>query len=142
MPLKIELKPDERLIIGNAAIRNGPRRTSFVIETNTKFLRETDIITAAEADTPCKRLYFALTVMYLADDPRHAENGFIAEANALMDAAPSMRPYIAAINAQIEAGDLYRALKRGKDLLAYEDRLRGLLRPAEAEAETAEAVPA
>ena len=30
MPLKIELKPDERLIIGNAAIRNGPRRASFV----------------------------------------------------------------------------------------------------------------
>ncbi len=31
MPLKIELKPNERLIIGNAAIRNGERRASFVI---------------------------------------------------------------------------------------------------------------
>ncbi len=130
MPLKIELKPDERLIIGNAAIRNGPRRSSFLIETNTKFLRESDIITAPEADTPCKRLYFALTVMYLADDPSQAENSFVEQANALMAAAPSMRPYIAAINAQIMAGDHYRALKRGKDLLAYEETLRGLLKPA------------
>lgn len=129
MPLKIELKPDERLIIGNAAIRNGPRRTSFVLETNTKFLRETDIITASEADTPCKRLYFALTVMYLAEDPTAAENSFIEQANALMHAAPSMRPYIAAIDAQIAAGDHYRALKRGRDLLVYEERLRGLLQP-------------
>ena len=140
MPLKIELKPDERLIIGNAAIRNGPRRTSFVIETNTKFLRESDIITASEADTPCKRLYFALTVMYLAEDPTVAENSFIEEANALMAAAPSMRPYIAAINAQIWAGDHYRALKRGKDLLSYENTLRDLLKPADSE--HAAAVPA
>jgi flagellar biosynthesis repressor protein FlbT len=132
MPLKIELKPDERLIIGNAAIRNGPRRTSFVIETNTKFLRESDIITAAEADTPCKRLYFALTVMYLADDPAQAENSFVEQANALMDAVPTTRPYIAAIHDRITAGDHYRALKRGKDLLAYEARLAGLLPRADA----------
>jgi flagellar protein FlbT len=127
VPLKIELKPDERLIIGNAAIRNGSRRASFVIETNTKFLRESDIITESDADTPCKKLYFALMLMYLADDARLAENSFVEQANALMDAAPSMKPYIAAIDEQIQAGDLYRALKRGKDLVAYEARLRELL---------------
>lgn len=130
MPLKIELKPDERLIIGNAVIRNGPRRTSFVIETNTKFLRESDIITQSEADTPCKRLYFALTVMYLADDGTHAENAFFAEASALMSAAPSMGPYIAAIHEQITAGDRYRALKRGKELIVYEQSLMERLQTA------------
>ncbi len=127
MPLKIELKPDERLIIGNAAIRNGPRRSTFVIETNTKFLRESDIITESEADTPCKRLYFALTLMYLADDATLAENSFVEQANALMEAAPSTRPYIAAIYEHVQGGDLYRALKRGKDLIAYEAQLRSLL---------------
>ncbi len=65
--------------------------------------------------------------MYLADDPTLAENSFVEQANALMEAAPSMRPYIAAIYDQIQAGDLYRALKRGKDLLAYEEKLRSLL---------------
>lgn len=139
MPLKIELKPDERLIIGNAAIRNGPRRSTFVIETNTKFLRESDIITESEADTPCKRLYFALTLMYLADDATLAENSFVEQANALMEAAPSTKPYIAAIYEQVQGGDLYRALKRGKDLLAYEAQLRSLLEGNSAKAETADA---
>ncbi len=139
MPLKIELKPDERLIIGNAAIRNGPRRSTFVIETNTKFLRESDIITESEADTPCKRLYFALTLMYLADDATLAENSFVEQANALMEAAPSMKPYIAAIYEQVQGGDLYRALKRGKDLLAYEAQLRSLLKEDGAKAEVADA---
>lgn len=123
MPLRIELKPGERLIIGSAAIRNGPRRASFVIETNTKFLRETEIITESEADTPCKRLYFALTVMYLADDPTSAENAFVAQASELMAAVPSTGPYIRDIHEQIAAGEFYRALKRGKDLLQYEQSL-------------------
>lgn len=129
MPLKIELKPGERLIIGNAAIRNGPRRASFVIETNTKFLRETDIITRGEADTPCKRLYFALTVMYLADDPTSAENAFVALATEVMTAVPSMGPYIRDIHECIAARELYRALKRGKDLLQYERALAERLEP-------------
>ncbi len=71
---------------------NGPRRSTFVIETNTKFLRESDIITESEADTPCKRLYFALTLMYLADDATLAENSFVEQANALMEAARARNP--------------------------------------------------
>ena len=123
MPLKIELKPFERLLIGNAAIRNGSRRASFVIETVTKFLRESDIITETDADTACKRLYLTLTVMYLADDPGPAENLFMAQANELMAAVPSTASYIRDIHAQIEASDFYRALKRGKELVQYEASL-------------------
>lgn len=123
MPLKIDLKPNERLIIGNAAIRNGDRRASFVIETNTKFLRETEIITESEADTPCKRLYVLLQVMYLVDEPFEAENGFAALATQIMEAAPSTGPYIAAIHAASGSGRAYQALKLGRDLIAYEQTL-------------------
>lgn len=123
MPLKIELKPNERLIIGNAAIRNGDRRASFVLETNTKFLRESEIITESEADTPCKQLYVLLQVMYLVDEPFEAENGFTALATRILQAAPSMAPYIAAINEANGAGERYKSLKLGRDLIAYEQSL-------------------
>ena len=123
MPLKIDLKPNERLIIGNAAIRNGDRRASFVIETNTKFLRESEIITESEADTPCKKLYVLLQVMYLVDEPFEAENGFTALATQIMDAAPSTGPYIAAIHDATSSGRAYQALKLGRDLIAYEQAL-------------------
>ena len=45
MPLRLELKPYERLIINGALLRNGDRRSTFLIETQCKFLRESEIIT-------------------------------------------------------------------------------------------------
>lgn len=132
MPLKIELKPFERLLIGNAAIRNGSRRASFVIETVTKFLRESDVITESEADTACKRLYLTLTVMYLADDPAPAEDLFVVQASELMAAVPSTAPFIRDIHAEIEARAFYRALKRGKELVQYEATLAERLSAATA----------
>ena len=136
MPLKIELKPNERLIIGNAAICNGDRRASFVLETNTRFLRESEIVTESEADTPCKRLYVLLQVMYLVDEPFEAETSFMTLATQIMQAAPSMAPRIAAIHDATSSGERYRALKLGRDLIAYEGALyaRNEAGPAPADA--------
>jgi flagellar protein FlbT len=128
MPLRIELAPHERLIIGEASIRNGPRRSEFVIETQTKVLRERDIITESEADTPCKRLYLALEAAYLSADPAPLEARFMALANEVMAAAPSTAPFIADAFECILAGDYYKALKSAKKLLAFEAELLALAR--------------
>jgi flagellar protein FlbT len=132
MPLRIDLKPNERLIIGNAAIRNGDRRASFVLETNTKFLRESEIITESEADTPCKKLYVLLQVIYLVDETFEAENGFAALAAQIMDAAPSTGSRIAAIHDCMASGEHYKALKLGRELVAYERELLARVAPAQA----------
>lgn len=123
MPLKIELKPFERLIIGGASIRNGDRRSSFILETNTRFLREADIIVEQDANTPCKRLYVALEFVYLSDDPGEAENVFVALANEVMQAAPSTGPFIIRIHDCLASREYYQALKVAKELLAYEAAL-------------------
>ena len=60
MTLKVELKPHERIVIGNAVIRNGDTRSRLFIEGDTSIMRERDILTATAADTPAKRIYFAL----------------------------------------------------------------------------------
>jgi flagellar protein FlbT len=129
MPLKIELKPFERLLIGGTAIRNGSRRSSFVIETVVNFLRESDIILESEADTACKRLYLTLTVLYLAEPTPEAEDLFVRQANALLAAAPSMAPYLRDIHGHLAEGERYRALKRCKDLIQYEQALADRLVP-------------
>ncbi|MET0257093.1 MAG: flagellar biosynthesis repressor FlbT, partial [Methylobacterium sp.] len=118
-------KPNERLIIGNATIRNGERRASFVLETNTRFLRESEIIPESEADTPCKQLYVLLQVMYLVDNPFEAETAFMSLASDVMQAVPSMGPRIAAIHEATSAGERYKALKLGRELIAYEGEVRG-----------------
>lgn len=120
MPLRIELKPNERVIIGETSIRNGPRRSEFIIETQTKVLRERDIITESEADTPCKRLYVALEAAYLSHDPVLQEARFMALANDILKAAPSTAMPIADVFESVVAGDYYRALKRARRLLAVE----------------------
>lgn len=123
MPLRIELAPYERLIVGDAAIRNGPRRSEFIVETQTKVLRERDMITESEADTSCKLLYVALEAAYLSHDPAEAETRCMALANEIMAAVPSTKPLIAQIFDAILAGEYYKALKRAKKLLAYEAEL-------------------
>jgi flagellar protein FlbT len=123
MPLKIELKPFERLLIGGTAIRNGSRRSSFVIETVTNFLRESDIILESEADTACKRLYLTLTVLYLAEPTQEAEALLVNQASALLEAVPSTAPYLSDILAFVADREFYRALKRCKDLIQYEQSL-------------------
>jgi flagellar protein FlbT len=128
MPLRIELAPNERLIIGDASIRNGSRRAEFIIETKSKVLRERDIITESEADTPCKRLYVTLEAAYLSASPTEAETQFMAQANEIMAAAPSTAPLIAEVFDSMLRGDYYKALKRARKLLAHEETLLAIAR--------------
>ena len=78
MGLKVELKAGERFILGDCLVTNGNQRTRLLIEGNTPILREKDIMTAAQANTPAKRIYLAVQLMYTSRDPRlHHETYFI-----------------------------------------------------------------
>jgi len=120
MPLRLELKPYERLIINGALLRNGDRRSTFLIETQCKFLRESEIITESEADTACKQLHLTLTVIYLADDPAQGIDLFFRQATDLIRETPACAPQVAAIAAQVETGEYYRALKLSRKLVEWE----------------------
>ncbi len=90
MALRIDLKPHERLIIGDVSIRNGSRRASLTFETKAKFLREKDILTESQAKTACERLYVILQAIYLTDKDLMIENEFVAHANEIMSSVPTM----------------------------------------------------
>jgi flagellar biosynthesis repressor protein FlbT len=128
MPLRIELAPFERLLIGDTCIRNGERRSRFLLETEVKIITGKYLLLASEADTPCKRLYFLVETMYLADDPREHEDAFVAAANEIMGAVPTTRPYVAAIYHEMEAGRFHEAMKHGLKLIAYEASLLAIAR--------------
>ena len=64
MPLKIELKPVERLILGGSVVTNDGRRTRLAIEGAMPVLREKDIMTARQANSPANRIYLAVQRMY------------------------------------------------------------------------------
>lgn len=123
MALKVELKPNERIIIGQVVIRNDEQRTRFFIEGEAPILREKDILTAVSADSPAKKIYLAIQLMYLAQDPTLEHETYFALVRDFMKAAPSSLPHMTEINNRILSGDLYKALKAAKQLIAYEAEL-------------------
>ena len=123
MPLRITLKAHERLIINGACIRNGDRNADLLVETQCKFLRETEIIRESEADTPCKKLCVTLQVVYLAEDPSRAIDLFTLQAGEVMQIMPSAAPYLAEISRHITALQYHHAIKAGRKLIAHEQDL-------------------
>jgi flagellar protein FlbT len=123
MALKVELKPNERIIIGNAVIRNGEQRTRFFIEGDAPILREKDILTPRTADTPAKKIYLAVQLMYLQNDLSSHNEIYFPLVRDFLSAAPSAMPLIAEVNNRILSGDLYKALRSARKLVAYEQEL-------------------
>jgi flagellar protein FlbT len=123
MALKVELKPNERIIIGDALIRNGEQRARLFIEGDAPILREKDILTATTADSPAKRIYLAVQMMYLQKDLSTHNDIYFPLVRDFLAAAPSAMPLVAEINNRILSGDLYKALRCAKKLVAYEQEL-------------------
>ncbi len=123
MALKVELKPGERILIGDCVVTNGDQRTRFLLEGTSAILREKDIMTKTRADTPAKRLYLTVQLMYISDDPRQQHDLYFAIMRDIVQAAPSAWAYIENINNHILTGDLYKALKQAKKLIDYEQEL-------------------
>jgi flagellar biosynthesis repressor protein FlbT len=132
MPLRVELKPFERIIIGESVIINSGTRTSFLIDGDTPILREKDTVTAETADTPAKRLYYCVQTMYLKNDvPRYRASylGILQELqdsfqdsrqDFCQDSCPHSSELIAAVNHHVSDGALYKALKEIRKLMKRE----------------------
>jgi flagellar protein FlbT len=120
MSLKVELKPGERIIVGECVITNADQRTRLLIDGVVPILREKDIMTAELADTPAKRIYLAVQLMYTAKDPQAHHELYFGLIRDLTQAAPSMWPHVESINNQILTGEMYKALKEARKLIAHE----------------------
>jgi flagellar protein FlbT len=124
MALKVELKPHERIIVGNCVISNTDQRARLLIDgNNIPILREKDILTPASADTPAKLVYLAVQLMYISPDPQLNHRTYFNLIRDIVTAVPSAWPIIEGINNYILSGDMYRALKEAKKLVAYERKL-------------------
>lgn len=130
MSLKVELKPGERLIIGDCIITNSDQRTRLFIDGQSPILREKDILTAETADTPCKRVYFAIQLMYLDDDTSSLRDEYFNLVNDLVKAAPTTVALVDEINNEMLTGSLYKALRIAKKLIQYEQELLGHAKPS------------
>jgi flagellar biosynthesis repressor protein FlbT len=123
MALKVELKAGERLIVGDCLITNTDQRARLLIDGETPVLREKDIMTPETANTPAKRIYLAVQLMYLSKTPTEHHDTYFQLMRDIVQAAPSTWPYIENINNHILTGEMYKALRQARKLIAYEQEL-------------------
>jgi flagellar protein FlbT len=99
------------------------QRTRLFIEGSAPILREKDILTPAMANTPARRIYLIVQLMYLARNVEKLKDEYFSSINEFILASPSSIGYITDISKNILSGNLYRALKEAKLLIEHERRL-------------------
>lgn len=124
MPLKIVLKPGEKIVINQAVLQNGREKSEIIVQNKASVLRERDILTEKQADSPAKRIYFIVQMIYLFPDKEHEyQDKFHKYTREFISAVPSSLPLVMDIGKQIVVGDVYGALKFCRKLMKYEDEV-------------------
>jgi flagellar protein FlbT len=123
MPLKLSLKPGEKFVLNGAVLTNGDRRVSLVIENKASILRDRDILQADEANTPAKRIYFPIMMLYLDPDQSsgHYEE-FVTRMSEFMTAITDREALATcvAISRDVLQGQYYKALIKCRHLFDFE----------------------
>jgi flagellar protein FlbT len=122
MALKIMLRPGEKMILGGAVVTNGGSSScDLVIGNKTPILRQKDIIAEDKADSPCRRIYYAIQLMYIDEGNLAAYHKVYWDlVKDVVRAAPSRVALFDAISEHILHRRYYPALKLTKQLIEYE----------------------
>lgn len=128
MPLKLSLKPGEKFVLNGAVVQNGDRRGVLVLQNKASVLREKDIMQADEANTPARRIYFPVMMMYL--DGGSAQNYYHEFAQRLTEfmgaiSNPKILVDCVEISKLCMSGEYYKALMLCRKLIEYEDERLG-----------------
>jgi len=124
MPLTINLRPKERLIVNGVVIENSGQSAKLLVHNTAALLREKDILTEEQASTPARRIYFAIQCEYLFPGKEAVLLPIIYEfITEFAAAAPSATALARQITELVELRDWYRALKTAKQLIAREQEI-------------------
>lgn len=121
MPLKLDFKAGEKLVINGAVVENVGGNAKLLVHNDSAIIREKEVLSQAETNTPAARVYFALQCAYMF--PRHEEEyletfrGFLAD---YVQAAPSSKPIADEISKFVDEGKIYRGLKMTQKLIRHE----------------------
>ena len=124
MPLKLSLKPGEKFVLNGAVVQNGDRRGVLILQNKASVLREKDIMQQEDANSPARRIYFPVMMMYL-DEAGAAKfyDEFVKRLNEFMGAIsnPELLADCIAISKHAMAREYYKALMLCRKLIEYED---------------------
>ncbi len=128
MPLKLSLKPGEKFVLNGAVVQNGDRRGTLILQNKASVLREKDIMQEEEVNSPSRRIYFPVMMMYLdeAGAQRYYDE-FVRRLSEFMGAVrnPEILAECVNISRHAMAREYYKALMLCRKLIEYEDERLG-----------------
>jgi flagellar protein FlbT len=128
LPLKLSLKPGEKFVLNGAVVQNGDRRGVLILQNKASVLREKDIMQAEEVNTPARRIYFPVMMMYLDENVagRYYDE-FVLRLTEFMGVIrnPEVLADCVAISKHCMEREYYKALMGCRKLIEYEDERLG-----------------
>jgi flagellar protein FlbT len=125
MPLKVRLKPLERIVINGAVLRNDDKRTTLTVEVESaQIIRESDILKQADATTPAKQAYFAVQQVIMNPDFLPKLEATIVQMLAMLHttlASLEAKAKVMEAMNYFGAGDYYKTLTCLKAVIAKEE---------------------
>ncbi|OYQ37378.1 flagellar protein [Niveispirillum lacus] len=121
MPLKLVLRPGEKLIVNGAVLGVGDHPVSLFFYNKVNFLRGREILKEENCDTIEKKLYFIIQLIYIF--PEDAELNLIKFGIILEEARlarPEENAIFDEIQTLVQSGNYYRALKICRKLFPAE----------------------
>jgi len=128
LPLKLSLKPGEKFVLNGAVVQNGDRRGVLVLQNKASVLREKDIMQQENANTPARRIYFPVMMMYL-DEPgaERYYDEFVRRMSEFMGVIrnPNVLADCVDVSKYCMEREYYKALMLCRKLIEYEDERLG-----------------
>jgi flagellar protein FlbT len=127
MPLKIDLKPGEKFVLNGAVVSVGRDGRSLLLQNEAVLLREKDIMQEEDANTPARRIYFIIMLMYIdpANIPIYADRyqSLVTDLSRVAAAAPDFQSGLIKVIQDVAAGNFYHALRECRKLFEIENKL-------------------
>ena len=128
MPLKLSLKPGEKFVLNGAVVQNGDRRGVLILQNKASVLREKDIMQLSDVNSPAKRIYFPVMMMYLDEtSASKVYDEFVLRLSEFMGAIrnPDVLIDCVAVSKHVLAREYYKALMTARKLVEYEEQRLG-----------------
>ena len=110
------------MIISGAVITNGDSKANLIVENTVPILRQKDILSADNANSPARRIYFSIQLMYIDEDNLSSyHKSYWKLVREFLSAAPGALSIVDRISKDILNNNYYQALKTCKKLIAYEE---------------------
>ena len=124
MPLKLDLKSGEKMVINGAVLENIGANSKILIHNQAMILREKEVLSEDLCGTPASRVYLAIQCAYMFPDKKaeylDLSKKYLSE---FLEACPSSIGIVEKIRAHIEEKNLYKGLKNVHDLIEHEAKI-------------------